>query len=93
MAFGKPVIVYDEARGPLTYIKDGYNGRVISSRPDALRIGAADMIEDEALMLRMRENCIRTAKEHSWEKVAQQVKEHYESAIEQGGPALFYRKR
>ncbi len=93
MAFGKPVIVYDEAGGPLDYVREGYNGRVVSSRPDALRIGAADMIEDEKLMGKMRANCIETAKAHSWEKVAKEVKAYYESVIEQRGPALFYRKR
>ncbi len=93
MALGKPVVVYDEAGGPLDYITDGYNGRVVSSRPDALRIGASDLIENELLMGKMAENCRETAKAHSWENVAKEMKKYYESILEEPGPAVFYRKR
>jgi glycosyltransferase involved in cell wall biosynthesis len=93
MALGKPVIVYEDAGGPLDYITDGYNGRVVSGRPDALRIGAMDLIEDGRAMERMGKACMETAKAHSWGTVAKRMKEYYSSVLEEPGPAVFYRKR
>jgi glycosyltransferase involved in cell wall biosynthesis len=93
MALGKPVVVYEGAGGPMDYVTDGYNGRVVSSRPDALRIGAMDLIEDEKAMEKMGKACMETAKAHSWEKVAKKMKAYYSLVLEEPGPSVFYRKR
>lgn len=94
MAMAKPVIVYREAGGPLDYVKDGYNGMVISSSPRALRIAANRLLEDEEMYGKLSANALRSAKEHGWGKVARKVKEFYESLLrEESGPSLYYRKR
>ena len=93
MALGKPVIVYDEAGGPLDYVKNGHNGMVVSARPEALRIAANELLEDEELLNEMGKNALETAKKNSWKEVAERVKEFYKSLLEKNGPALFYRNR
>ncbi|MFH1470370.1 MAG: glycosyltransferase family 4 protein [Candidatus Micrarchaeota archaeon] len=81
MALGKPVVVYDEAGGPLDYIKDKYNGLVVRSNPNGLKGGVASILGDRSFLKKLSKNAEGTAKEHDWPIAARKVKSFYESAL------------
>lgn len=81
MALGKPVIVYDEAGGPLDYVRNGVNGLVVESSPGALRKWSSSLLGNEGLCKTLSKNALKTAQENGWGRVAGKVENFYELTL------------
>lgn len=82
MALGKPVVVYRAAGGPLDYVRDGVNGRVVESSPEELLKASKEVLGDSGAYKRLSANALKTAGEFDWDRVAERVKEFYKKVLE-----------
>jgi glycosyltransferase involved in cell wall biosynthesis len=81
MALGKPVVVYEEAGGPLDYIKHGKNGLVVDSYPASLNGGCSALIKDDKFRKELSNNAVKTAQGHGWGAVAEKIENFYSSVL------------
>ncbi len=81
LACGKPVVVYEEAGGPLDYVENGKNGLIIENSPASLREWCSSLVKNEKLLKEMEKNALKTAEKYDWGRVASRYMEVYSSAL------------
>ena len=77
MASGVPVVAANN-EGYINVIKDGENGILVNVKdPNNYAEALLKVLRDGSLRRKLIENGLKTAKDYSWEKVAERVEEVY----------------
>lgn len=73
MGSGKPVITCHDSGGPTEFVKNGLNGYVVGSTPEAVARCLQRLADDRDLARRLGRAASRTALQSSWSKVVKAV--------------------